>query len=403
MYSKFSSFIDILEQSCSDNLPKVAYTFLEDGELIEKNITYEDLQISARSIAAYLQQRLNPGDRVLLMFNPGLDFITTFYGCLYAGIIAIPTYPLRLNRNVDQLTAIILNSGAKIVLTNSTSYSKTLSNNLGIKVINIGEISTEWNVEWRRPTIVKEDIAFLQYTSGSTGNPKGVIITHKNIIHNQQLIKSAFSQNEKSLIVGWLPFYHDMGLIGNILHPAFLGARSVLMSPVHFLQKPSRWLDAISQYKGTTSGGPNFAYDLCINRISEEHKEKLDLSSWSVAFCGAEPIRPSTLTHFSKKFATCGFGSRSFQACYGMAEATLLIAAERHGNGLTTLKIPTTELAFIDSVDTQKSPILHTDLVGCGYPKEFDLVIVDKNHRPLPEGKVGEIWVKGESVAKGYW
>jgi acyl-CoA synthetase (AMP-forming)/AMP-acid ligase II len=171
--------------------------------------------------------------------------------------------------------------------------------------------------------------AFLQYTSGSTSQPKGVIVSHGNLMHNEQLIQQAFDQSESSVIVGWLPLYHDMGLIGNVLQTLYVGARCVLLSPAAFLQSPFMWLQAISLAKATTSGGPNFAYDLCVRKVSEEQRAQLDLSSWKVAFNGAEPIRPATLKRFAKVFASCGFKPEAFHPCYGLAEATLFVSGKR--------------------------------------------------------------------------
>ncbi|MBD3560349.1 amino acid adenylation domain-containing protein, partial [Planktothrix sp. FACHB-1355] len=258
---------------------------------------------------------------------------------------------------------------------------------------------------WQEPPIKGENLAFLQYTSGSTATPKGVMVSHQNILHNQRLIQTAFGHTEESIVVGWLPLFHDMGLIGNVLQPLYLGIPCILMSPMAFLQRPVRWLQAISRYKATTSGGPNFAYDLCVKQISDEQKANLDLSSWSVAFNGAEPIRAETLHNFANAFASCGFRPEAFHPCYGMAETTLIVSGG--------LKENAPKIQSIESAALQQNRVVTIDLentscqniVSCGQPlKDTQVVIVrpDSLTRCQPD-EVGEIWVAGGSVTQGYW
>jgi acyl-CoA synthetase (AMP-forming)/AMP-acid ligase II len=249
-------------------------------------------------------------------------------------------------------------------------------------------------------------LAFLQYTSGSTATPKGVMVSHGNLLHNEAIIQQAFAQTSESVIVSWLPLYHDMGLIGNVLQPLYVGAHSVLMSPVAFLQSPFRWLKAISHYRATTSGGPNFAYDLCVRKITEEQKAGLDLSSWQLAFNGAEPIRAETLDRFAKAFASCGFRREAFFPCYGLAEATLFVAGKTQSNAPAVIKhFETAALSnnrVIEATDESQDRL---SLVGCGGPGmgQTILIVNPETARVCPPGDVGEIWVSGASVAGGYW
>ncbi len=250
-----------------------------------------------------------------------------------------------------------------------------------------------------------EDLAFLQYTSGSTADPKGVRVTHGNLMHNEETIRRAFGLSEESVIVGWLPLYHDMGLIGNVLQPLYLGARCVLMSPVAFLKRPRRWLEAIDRYRGTTSGGPNFAYELCVHRVPPAEREGLDLASWTLAFNGAEPVRAETLDRFAKAFAPQGFEREAFFPCYGLAEATLFVTG---GDRSTPPAVETVDAAALER--DWMEPVAEDEasarrLVGSGHAwAEQRVAVVDtESGRELPDGRVGEIWLQGPSVAEGYW
>ncbi|HVG90143.1 MAG TPA: AMP-binding protein, partial [Alphaproteobacteria bacterium] len=257
---------------------------------------------------------------------------------------------------------------------------------------------------WRNQDVPGDAIAFLQYTSGSTAAPKGVVVSHSNLLHNEFAIQQAFRQSESSIIVGWLPLYHDMGLIGNMLQPVYAGARCILMSPVAFLQRPARWLSAISRYHGTTSGGPNFSYDLCARKVTEEEKAGLDLSSWNVAFNGAEPVRPDTMERFVARFGHAGFSAKAFAPCYGLAESTLLVTADAGETLPRTLEVDVDELAQ-HRVAEANHPENAKPIAGCGRESAFTrIAIVDpESLTPCAPHCVGEIWIAGPCVAGGYW
>ncbi len=390
------SFADILIEKSNTHPHQTAYTFLVDGEREEWNITYAQLHQQAIQIAHYLQTICVPGDRAILAFHPGIDFITAFYGCLCAGIIAVPAVLPKSQRAVQRLHGIMEDAGAAVILSH-TSLSDKERNNLTHQgtyrlVLTNSLPPQEAPADLFRPA--GHNTAFIQYTSGSTSAPKGVEVTHENILENVALIARVFRQQPGSTIVSWLPYYHDMGLVGGILVPLFVGARGVLLSPIHFIQKPIRWLQAISTYQATTSGGPNFGFELCANAASTATTEAPDLTAWKVAFTGAELVRHATLQRFSDTFRPFGFNETSFQPCYGMAEATLLITAGQPGKQVKTALVPTGN-------ETSGSPTKH--VVSCGPALDFDLCIIDQQGHELPDGATGEILAKGKSIARGYW
>ncbi len=408
----FSKLIDVLSYRAANQPSSQAYTFLKSGETESQKWTYEELHSRSQAIAASLQSLNTVGDRALLLYQPGLDFIAAFLGCLYAGVIAVPAYPPRRNRNLSRLQAIATDAKAKIVLT-SSSLLESLHNASEEEGLAIGglhwlatdEIDCNLASEWCKPILEADNIAFLQYTSGSTGTPKGVMISHGNLLHNLALIHKCFGHTPKSQGVIWLPPYHDMGLIGGILQPIYGGFPVTLMPPVAFLQKPMRWLEAISRYQATTSGGPNFAYELCVNKVKPEQLASLDLSSWEVAFTGAEPIRNETLEKFASIFAPCGFRKEAFYPCYGMAETTLIVS----GGEKTALPIT----CKVEDVGLEQNRIVRVnddrgdsrEIVSCGQiPQELTVMIVNPESLTCCSSEeVGEIWVSGDTVAKGYW
>jgi len=402
VYSQSQTLIELLRSRMQHQPNRRAYTFLVDEGTIESTLTYAELDRKARAIGAWLQLRVAPGDRVLLLYPPGLDYVAAFFGCLYAGAIAVPAYPPRNNRNLLRLQTLVRDAQATVALTTSPILSRIAPHSPLVWQAT-DQIDAGIADDWREPSITGEDLALLQYTSGSTSTPKGVMISHHNLLHNQRLIQRVFRQTDQSVIVGWLPLYHDMGLIGNIIQPMFVGAPCILMSPTTFLQKPFRWLQAISDYGATTSGGPNFAYDLCVRKINDEQRATLDLSSWRVAFNGSEPVRHESLERFADAFASCGFQRDAFQPCYGLAEATLLVSGRTNSEPLVTTTVQAGALEQNRVVETASAE--GRTLVSCGASlPEQKIVVVDPETltRSAP-GSVGEIWVSGPSVAQGYW
>ena len=402
------SLSNILTDRAQNQSEKQAYIFLQDGEKESASLTYGELDNLARRIASHLQSF--KGERALLLYHSGLEFITAFFGCLYAGVIAVPVYPPRRNQKLSRLLSIVNDAQPKLALTTTSILADieqkwTREPELAQLQLFATDTIESQNQDFAPISVTSDSLAFLQYTSGSTGNPKGVMVTHGNIIHNQQIIQTAFGHSEKSIVTGWLPLFHDMGLIGNVLQPMYLGITCILMPPVAFLQKPIRWLKAISKYRATTSGGPNFAYDLCIKKIQPEDLANLDLSSWDLAFNGAEPIRAEILEQFSQKFAACGFNYNAFYPCYGMAETTLFTTGGNKNQSPVIVGVKTTDLEQNSIVETEISSPESRVFVGCGH-SYLDTTVIIVNPESLtrcnPE-QVGEIWVSSESVAAGYW
>jgi glutamate-1-semialdehyde-2,1-aminomutase len=406
------TLVEILQSKTLYQPDKKAFTFLLDGEAEETSITYRELDLQARAIATRLQDLGASGDRALLIYPPGLEFIAAFFGCLYAGVVAVPAYPPRRNQSLSRLQSIVADAEATIALTTKTVLSNverqfTQSPTLqALHWLATDNIASDLAQAWLQPAISSDTLAFLQYTSGSTGTPKGVMVSHGNLLYNEQMLQTAFEHTEKTIYVSWLPLFHDMGLIGNILQSLYLGRPCILMSPVAFLQRPVRWLQAISRYKATTSGGPNFAYELCVSKITNEQRETLDLSSWDVAFNGAEPVRAETLERFAIAFEPYGFRREAFYPCYGMAEATLIISGgiKAARPVLKTVQGEALEQHRVVSASGENNDGVRK-LVGCGQTLlEQQIVIAhpDTLIRCQPH-EVGEIWVSGKNVAQGYW
>ncbi len=399
--------VDLLRMRSMASPERTAFVFLHDAS--ERSCTYLELDREARKIAAWLQQQDLAGEPVLIVYPQGLEYIASFLGCLYAGSIAVPVYPPRLNRHLHRIGAVVRDCKPKAALTSRSLLPRFHSAALqapelaSVRWCTTEDIDPAIVAEWSAPSINAATLAFLQYTSGSTAAPRGVMVTHGNLISNEKMIQHAFGVSEHSVIVGWLPLYHDMGLIGNVLQPLWAGARCVLLAPMAFLQRPFAWLDAVSRYRATISGGPNFAYDLCTRKITTEELKNLDLSSWSVAFNGSEPVRSRTMEEFAEKFASCGFSSRAFFPCYGLAEATLFVSG-RIGATPRTAVVDSSALEnhqFIPAVESGGTRIL----VSSGGPRLGEkVVIVDpESLEPCPQGRIGEVWVSGDNVARGYW
>ncbi|MCE5336357.1 MAG: aminotransferase class I/II-fold pyridoxal phosphate-dependent enzyme [Desulfobacteraceae bacterium] len=390
---------------------RTGYIFLQDGESQEICLTYGELGQRVFSVAASLQSSGKPGDRVLLLCPPGLEFIVSFFGTICAGLVPVPAYPPHSNQTLARLEAIASDARPALALATSQILDRVeqqWANNppfSGMRCLAVEDISLSSASEWRAPACDGDSLAFIQYTSGSTGSPRGVLVSHANLLHNSALIRDLFGHPSEFRGVSWLPPYHDMGLGGSIVHPLHVGGLAVLMSPFHFLQRPSRWLEAITRYRATISGGPNFAYDLCVRKIAPEQRESLDLSSWDVAYNGAEPIRAETMERFIAAFGPCGFRRSAFRTCYGLAESTLIVTGQARETRHKELHVNARSLQTDKLVPVSPGSENGTVLVGCGKAaRGIDLLIVDpETRRPSGDGEIGEIWVAGPSVAKGYW
>lgn len=403
--------VECLRQKAQNQPDKTAYIFLENGETETGSLTYRELDRQAQAIAATLQSLVAPGERALMLYPSGLEFIAAFFGCLYAGVVAVPAYPPRQNQRLSRLQAIVADAQAKITLTTNALVSNIQAQFAqdpqlaDLQCLATDQISVDRAQSWQETALSSSSIAFLQYTSGSTGTPKGVMVTHGNLLHNEQMVEFAFGHTQKTIFVGWLPLFHDMGLIGNVLQPLYLGIPCIFMPPVAFLQKPIRWLQAISHYKATTSGGPNFAYDLCIKKVTPEQLASLDLSSWEVAFNGAETVRAETLERFAATFAPCGFRREAFYPCYGMAEATLLVSGGVATDPPVIQNFPAKALEQNRIVESNSQQEDNRAIVGCGQTCLGQRIVIanPETLKQCAPDEVGEIWVSGSSVAQGYW
>ncbi|MDO0917728.1 fatty acyl-AMP ligase [Streptomyces sp. DT2A-34] len=409
------SLVDLLTTHASHHPDRTAFRYLvtgdHDGEIQE--ISYGRLAERSRAVAAWLQERGLTGSRAMLLYPPGPEFICGYLGCLAAGVVAVPGVPpqgrAQNHRALTRMKRLIADADAKVILggreviTALSGMVEHLPDLADITLVVTEDIPDEAAASWREPDLTADSVAFLQYTSGSTSAPRAVMVTHGNLLANERVITERMGHTPDTIaeyghemFVSWLPVYHDMGLIGPVLNTVYLGVTATLFSPLHFLQQPRRWLTAIDRYRPHTSGGPNFAYELCLKHAGPELLDGLDLSSWKVAFNGAEPVRAATLRRFTDTFAPAGFRGEALYPCYGLAEATLMVT------GSTVTAPP----AVLQASETgPHSGQADAAAVGCGRPgPDVTVAIADpERHEELPDGEVGEIWVRGASVAKGYW
>jgi amino acid adenylation domain-containing protein len=405
--SQPETLLEVLVGRAATGPERPAFRFLGDGESPETTITYAELDRQARNIAAHLQEQAKPGGRALLLYQPGLAYIAGFFGCIYAGLIPVPAYPPtrnRLGRHTARLPHLLRDSEPALVLT-TLDLQPQISRLLSDFPVAGRCLATDVLPAvsgWSLPALNRHSTALLQYTSGSLGNPKGVVLTHSNLLCNLEQIRQVFELTPDGSGVLWLPPYHDMGLIGGILEPVYAGFPVTLMSPFAFLQRPYRWLEAISRYRADYSGGPDFAYRYCVERLSAEQRRSLDLSSWKLAFTGAEPVRPATLRLFAQTFAESGFRPAAFLPCYGLAEATLLVSGAKSSS--TPLKVDATALRQnrVKPAIPDEPPL---ELVSCGSPAPgTEIIIVDpEDLTECASDRVGEIWLSGDSIAGGYY
>jgi acyl transferase domain-containing protein/acyl-CoA synthetase (AMP-forming)/AMP-acid ligase II/NADPH:quinone reductase-like Zn-dependent oxidoreductase/acyl carrier protein len=409
--ARFANLVELLRARTAEHGPRLAFRYLADGETEESRLTYEELESRARAIAAAFAPPAAAGERALLFYTGGLEFIAAFWGCLYAGVVAVPVFPARLHRQIPRLLAIAADSEAKFVLTtakirrHAEDLFKRAPELKKLQWLATDDLPAALSEGWRDPGANLETLAFLQYTSGSTAAPRGVMVTHGNLLHNLACLREIFQFSPESIGVTWLPHYHDMGLIGGLLQPVFAGGEVIVMPPSSFLQRPFRWLAAVARYRATAMVAPNFAYDLCVQKISDDQRAPLDLASVKVALCGAEPVRPDTLVQFAKVFGPCGFRQEVFRPAYGLAEATLIVSGHSESGAPYAPSVLAEELQRNRIQLAEEGAAGSRVLAGCGgIAPDLKVAIVDpETLAPCASDRVGEIWVSGPSVAHGFW
>jgi acyl-CoA synthetase (AMP-forming)/AMP-acid ligase II len=405
-----ATLVDLLRQQADRYRDKVAFSFSYNGDDEDRSqLTYHELDIKARAIGASLQQRGAAGERVLVICRPGLDAVASFFGCLYAGAVAVPVH----QKLAPRLGSVAPDAQASFALATSDTQAnvKTAVDTL-IGLVDgqplqwcVPDVAVGDAEKWVAPDVDAGTAAVVQYTSGSTRSPNGVVLTHRNLLHNLEIVRQAWHGDEHAIIVFWVPPHHDMGLIGGILNPLYVGCTAVLMSPTAFIKRPMRWLEAVSRHRATMTAGPNFAYELCAERSSATERAALDLSNWSTAFISAEPVRAATLRAFADAFAPAGFRPEAFHPAYGLAEATVLVSGSSDSAVPAVQHIDRSALGEDHVVDVSPEDSTAVELVGCGHPLGGQrVVIVDpETRRECGADEVGEVWIAGTSIAQGYW
>jgi acyl-CoA synthetase (AMP-forming)/AMP-acid ligase II len=410
------TLVDLLRKYAGQRPDQTSFVFLADGEQERARLSFGELERRSAAVAGMLSERAMRGRCAVLMFASGLDFIAGFFGCLAAGVVAVPVVPPRRVEGAELALRIIRASGAQLILVDADVWTMLAPAralwppDIAIEVLdwldNAGEVAARSDgraVHVPQP----DDLAFLQFTSGSTGDPKGVVVSHGNLMANQRVIERGFGHGEHTTVVSWLPFHHDMGLVGMVMQPLYLGRPCVLMPPDVFIKRPLRWLKAISRYCATTSGAPTFGYQRCLDGISDADlaQAELDLTTWEVAYVGAEPVRSTCLDAFAHRMAPAGFQARSVYPCYGLAEATLMVTGVAARSGLEVVDVDPRALGDGRCVEAGDDDGARARLVSCGRIwGDDDVVVVSPvDRQPQPDNRVGEIWVSGPSVAGGYW
>ncbi len=377
------TIIDVLRQRAELTPHKRVFLFLDKGERAGASLTFAQLDRRARAIGSRLAALGATGKQVLLPNPPGLEFVANFFGCLYSGAVAVPACSSLLSaRKHDHLQTIVQDAEVEFILA-ASSESLTSIAGEELTLLASDEVPETEAAEWSPTDCKADDVAYIQYSSGSTSTPKGVVISHRNVMCNQQMLQQAFRTSDDSVIVSWLPHFHDMGLVGVIQRAVYVGMFGVLMAPIEFIRRPVQWLHAISKYRASISIAPNFAYDLCVERVKDEAIGELDLSCWEVAFNGSEPVKAETMKRFAEKFGKTGFRAENFYPCYGLAEATV----------------------FVSGRAPSEAVVSKGQVVSCGpaCATERVLIVDPQTHRRCSEGSEGEIWVAGPHVAQGYW
>jgi acyl-CoA synthetase (AMP-forming)/AMP-acid ligase II len=404
------SLVDLLDRRAAENPDAVAFGFVPERNGPHLQLAYAELHRRSRVVAGRLGQRATKGDRALLMFPPGLDFIVAFFGCLFAGMIAVPLMVPRRAAARDSSDAVITDCSPAVALT-----SRDLLEVRGDVADRFRGARFDWmtvdamaesatDVATPMPVVDRDDVAYLQYTSGSTSTPKGVVMTHGNLLANLEMIRQGMGNTAHSCSVGWVPVYHDMGLMMGVMQPLYLGAMSMLMAPAAFMQRPLNWLRTIHQYRAELTSAPNFAFDLCVSRFRADQMEGVDLSCWKVALNAAEPVHANTIARFTETFAPYGFNAGTMYPGYGLAEATLLVSGGARGEGshcrsVSRASLQRRELTPPAGTDDTKT------LVACGRSfvgQRIAIVDPDTRHQ-VAACQLGEIWVSGPHIAQGYW
>ncbi|MEV6168027.1 fatty acyl-AMP ligase [Streptomyces sp. NPDC051954] len=416
------TFVELMCARAAEHGDRIALIFSVDPLRAEADeaLTYGELDRAARRVAALLQDRFAVGDRLLILHPSGPGFARSFLGCLYAGMVPVPAPPPdgRQRRQGDRLAAIARDAGAAGALADGTDREALVSwakeqELWGVTVLaphaagDAAEDSAENGLpaasRWRPPPADPHALAFLQYTSGSTDDPKGVMVDHANLLANAEILAAISGMSADGPVGGWLPLYHDFGLIGLLLTPLVLGGRSVLMPPTAFLKRPHTWLTLIDRHDIDFSPAPNFAYDLCLQRITDEQSARLDLSRWRCAVNGAEPVQAATVEAFTRRFAAAGLRPEAMLPGYGMAETTLVVSGDRPARPAVITEVDAAAFERGELLSPAPGTPVHR-IVSSGPAEHLDVRIIDADAgRTLPDGRVGEIWVRGPNVARGYW
>lgn len=404
-----ASVVDLLRERAVQQPRRKVFVFLKNGETEAGRLSFAELDLRARSIAAQLQQHFRPGERVLLAYGSVAEFVAALFGALYAGVVAVPVAAPGGSTDIARLAALARDCAATGLCLGQEGFNleHLMAAGLGLerqlRCVSTSRDDGAHAAAWRPPATGRAHPALLQYTAGTAGAPKGVLLSHGNLLHNEALIQHAFGHSARTVGVSWLPAHRDMGLIGALLQPVFVGCTSVLMSPAAFLAKPLRWLQAISKYRASTSGGPNFAYEMCVRRISAEQAMEVDLSSWESAFVGGGMVRPETLERFAQKFAICHFDPAAWTPCYGLTEATLMVSCTPKGRPPRTVALDADALQHQAVRQAADATRRVREIAGCGQVQGQDVLIVDPaTALPCAADGVGEIWLRGDSVAQGY-
>ncbi len=414
----FPTLVALLRQRAQDQPQQLAYQFLEDGKKEAAAYTYQVLDQWARAIAAHLQQLQAKGERALLLYPQGVEVMAAFCGCLYAGVIAIPVPPPdagRMKRSLPRLREIVKDAAAQYVLTTQRIIDLFEADRVGEGAVDFPEFDTmTWidteavdlslGEQWQDPQISPDVLAYLQYTSGSTSVPKGVMLSHHNLMHHSAYLQRACGYTPEGATVTWMPYFHDYGLVEGLIQPLYTGMPCYILAPLAFVKRPQRWLEAITKYRATHSQAPNFAYDQCVRRIAPAKREGLDLSSWRSAGNAAEPINPRVMREFTAAYEPYGFRWSTFAPAYGLAEATLLVSSKAVGTEPVILPLDAAALEQ-GRVALAKGEVPCRETVSCGQLVcETEVAIADPDHlTPCEPEQVGEIWVADPGVASGYW